>query len=243
MLMLPLHAGQRIRCVTGCRIRVSVFTWTWLAGGSSLVRHCYRPHNMTWRGWDEAEEFNKPSKSGKTSKVFLLLNLTMWFLQECSVLYVLDFLWMFRSWASNTHCTERSCSWLCRPSAQRRRTVRESWTTIGWRVSTSRRSKTWTKLSVFCWSSDDDSSSWPFLLWIKLDCQLDVLLLKLCSFPFLSGWLDDIGLPQYKTQFDEGRVDGRMLHYMTVVSFNETHALPPQILWISRSGLSSAILH
>lgn len=32
------------------------------------------------------------------------------------------------------------------------------------------------------------------------------------------GWLDDIGLPQYKTQFDEGRVDGRMLHYMTVVS-------------------------
>ena len=36
---------------------------------------------------------------------------------------------------------------------------------------------------------------------------------------FLSlGWLDDIGRPQYKTQFDEGRVDGRMLHYMTVVS-------------------------
>lgn len=33
-----------------------------------------------------------------------------------------------------------------------------------------------------------------------------------------AGWLDDIGLPQYKTQFDEGRVDGRMLHYMTVVS-------------------------
>ncbi len=31
------------------------------------------------------------------------------------------------------------------------------------------------------------------------------------------GWLDDIGLPQYKSQFDEGRVDGRMLHYMTVV--------------------------
>ncbi|TRY87861.1 hypothetical protein DNTS_030009 [Danionella cerebrum] len=32
----------------------------------------------------------------------------------------------------------------------------------------------------------------------------------------VSRWLDDIGLPQYKTQFDEGRVDGRMLHYMTV---------------------------
>lgn len=40
-------------------------------------------------------------------------------------------------------------------------------------------------------------------------------------FPILSGWLDDIGLPQYKTQFDEGRVDGRMLHYMTVVSVDE----------------------
>lgn len=35
--------------------------------------------------------------------------------------------------------------------------------------------------------------------------------------PSVLGWLDDIGLPQYKTQFDEGRVDGRMLHYMTVV--------------------------
>uniref|UniRef100_A0A3Q3WAM0 SAM domain-containing protein n=1 Tax=Mola mola TaxID=94237 RepID=A0A3Q3WAM0_MOLML len=29
-------------------------------------------------------------------------------------------------------------------------------------------------------------------------------------------WLDDIGLPQYKNHFDEARVDGRMLHYMTV---------------------------
>lgn len=34
-----------------------------------------------------------------------------------------------------------------------------------------------------------------------------------------SGWLDDIGLPQYKSNFDEARVDGRMLHYMTVVSW------------------------
>ncbi|TRY85720.1 hypothetical protein DNTS_013255 [Danionella cerebrum] len=29
-------------------------------------------------------------------------------------------------------------------------------------------------------------------------------------------WLDDIGLPQYKDQFNEGRVDGRMLQYLTV---------------------------
>ncbi|XP_053741763.1 liprin-beta-1b isoform X2 [Synchiropus splendidus] len=36
------------------------------------------------------------------------------------------------------------------------------------------------------------------------------------NFNWVTRWLDDIGLPQYKTQFDEGRVDGRMLHYMTV---------------------------
>lgn len=31
------------------------------------------------------------------------------------------------------------------------------------------------------------------------------------------GWLDDIGLPQYKDQFHEARVDGRMIQYLTVV--------------------------
>ncbi|XP_063496384.1 liprin-beta-1 isoform X12 [Symphalangus syndactylus] len=36
------------------------------------------------------------------------------------------------------------------------------------------------------------------------------------DFNWVTRWLDDIGLPQYKTQFDDGRVDGRMLHYMTV---------------------------
>ncbi|XP_006867027.1 PREDICTED: liprin-beta-1 isoform X2 [Chrysochloris asiatica] len=36
------------------------------------------------------------------------------------------------------------------------------------------------------------------------------------DFNWVTRWLDDIGLPQYKTQFDEGRVDSRMLHYMTV---------------------------
>ena len=29
-------------------------------------------------------------------------------------------------------------------------------------------------------------------------------------------WLDDIGLPQYKDAFLEARVDGRMLHMLTV---------------------------
>uniref|UniRef100_A0A8C6PU17 PPFIA binding protein 1 n=1 Tax=Nothobranchius furzeri TaxID=105023 RepID=A0A8C6PU17_NOTFU len=36
------------------------------------------------------------------------------------------------------------------------------------------------------------------------------------DYNWVTRWLDDIGLPQYKTQFDEGRVDGRVLHYMTV---------------------------
>ena len=31
------------------------------------------------------------------------------------------------------------------------------------------------------------------------------------------GWLDDIGLPQYKDQFNDARVDGQMLQYLTVV--------------------------
>uniref|UniRef100_A0A669CD73 PPFIA binding protein 1a n=1 Tax=Oreochromis niloticus TaxID=8128 RepID=A0A669CD73_ORENI len=33
---------------------------------------------------------------------------------------------------------------------------------------------------------------------------------------WVTRWLDDIGLPQYKSHFDEARIDGRMLHYMTV---------------------------
>ncbi|KAK2859178.1 hypothetical protein Q5P01_003798 [Channa striata] len=33
---------------------------------------------------------------------------------------------------------------------------------------------------------------------------------------WVTRWLDDIGLPQYKSHFDEACVDGRMLHYMTV---------------------------
>ncbi|MCJ8743410.1 hypothetical protein PDJAM_G00093650 [Pangasius djambal] len=36
------------------------------------------------------------------------------------------------------------------------------------------------------------------------------------DFNWVTRWLDDIGLPQHKAQFDEGRVDARMLHYMTV---------------------------
>ncbi|XP_045545152.1 liprin-beta-2 isoform X8 [Salmo salar] len=33
---------------------------------------------------------------------------------------------------------------------------------------------------------------------------------------WVTRWLDDIGLPQYKDHFHEGRVDGRMLQYLTV---------------------------
>ncbi|XP_056134546.1 liprin-beta-2 [Lampris incognitus] len=33
---------------------------------------------------------------------------------------------------------------------------------------------------------------------------------------WVTHWLDDIGLPQYKDQFHEARVDGRMIQYLTV---------------------------
>uniref|UniRef100_A0A4W4GIR6 SAM domain-containing protein n=1 Tax=Electrophorus electricus TaxID=8005 RepID=A0A4W4GIR6_ELEEL len=33
---------------------------------------------------------------------------------------------------------------------------------------------------------------------------------------WVTRWLDDIGLPQYKDQFHESRVDGKMLQYLTV---------------------------
>uniref|UniRef100_A0A3B3XLR6 SAM domain-containing protein n=2 Tax=Poecilia mexicana TaxID=48701 RepID=A0A3B3XLR6_9TELE len=33
---------------------------------------------------------------------------------------------------------------------------------------------------------------------------------------WVTRWLDDIGLPQYKDQFHEARVDGRMIQYLTV---------------------------
>ncbi|XP_072519431.1 liprin-beta-2b isoform X2 [Salminus brasiliensis] len=36
------------------------------------------------------------------------------------------------------------------------------------------------------------------------------------DYVWVTRWLDDIGLPQYKDQFHEGRVDGRMLQYLTV---------------------------
>lgn len=41
---------------------------------------------------------------------------------------------------------------------------------------------------------------------------------------YISGWLDDIGLPQYKDTFFDARVDGRMLNSLTVVcDFLHTH--------------------
>ncbi|XP_022082864.1 liprin-beta-1-like isoform X2 [Acanthaster planci] len=33
---------------------------------------------------------------------------------------------------------------------------------------------------------------------------------------WVTRWLDDVGLPQYKDAFSEARIDGRMLHYLTV---------------------------
>uniref|UniRef100_A0A3Q3XMS6 SAM domain-containing protein n=1 Tax=Mola mola TaxID=94237 RepID=A0A3Q3XMS6_MOLML len=36
------------------------------------------------------------------------------------------------------------------------------------------------------------------------------------GYVWVTRWLDDIGLPQYKDQFNDGRVDGQMLQYLTV---------------------------
>ncbi|XP_068171697.1 liprin-beta-2 isoform X2 [Antennarius striatus] len=36
------------------------------------------------------------------------------------------------------------------------------------------------------------------------------------NYLWVTRWLDDIGLPQYKDQFHEARVDGRMIQYLTV---------------------------
>ncbi|KAE8613091.1 hypothetical protein XENTR_v10007562 [Xenopus tropicalis] len=36
------------------------------------------------------------------------------------------------------------------------------------------------------------------------------------DYRWVTRWLDDIGLPQYKTQFDDAKIDGRMLHYLAV---------------------------
>lgn len=49
-LMLHLHAGPRIMCVTGCRSRVSVCMSTWHVCGFPPVRLFYRPHKQTSRG-------------------------------------------------------------------------------------------------------------------------------------------------------------------------------------------------
>lgn len=34
---------------------------------------------------------------------------------------------------------------------------------------------------------------------------------------FCSEWLDDIGLPQYKEDFSESKIDGRLLNNFTLV--------------------------
>ncbi|XP_077994196.1 liprin-beta-1-like isoform X2 [Glandiceps talaboti] len=36
------------------------------------------------------------------------------------------------------------------------------------------------------------------------------------DYNWVARWLDDVGLPQYKDSFNEARIDGRMLHYLTV---------------------------
>lgn len=71
--MLHLHAGPRIRCVTGCRSRVSVCMSTWLVYGSPLVRLFYRPRKQTSRGWDEVKQV-----SWRTSGILWFESAFLW---------------------------------------------------------------------------------------------------------------------------------------------------------------------
>lgn len=76
-------------------------------------------------------------------------------------------------------------------------------------------------------SEEDDLKGKLDHNWVTSECDAIIIqmtkmhfsarLLMNCS-AVVPGWLDDIGLPQYKSHFDEARVDGRVLHYMTVVS-------------------------
>lgn len=58
-----------------------------------------------------------------------------------------------------------------------------------------------------------------------------------------TGWLDDIGLPQYKDQFHEARVDGRMIQYLTVVRHEPSSLVLKVALCIcNRQKINSWIL-
>lgn len=58
--------------------------------------------------------------------------------------------------------------------------------------------------------------------------------------PCLAGWLDDVGLPQYKSHFDEARVDACMLHYMTVV--RTTHIWKSDSMFANGVALSALVV-
>jgi len=58
---------------------------------------------------------------------------------------------------------------------------------------------------------------WPVIfVGIRSGNRKDQLILNLRP-DWICKWLDDIGLPQYKDQFYEAKIDGRMLNYLTVV--------------------------
>ncbi|XP_030221207.1 liprin-beta-2b isoform X11 [Gadus morhua] len=51
---------------------------------------------------------------------------------------------------------------------------------------------------------------------VKMLCSKQVEKSAELDHIWVTRWLDDIGLPQYKDQFNDGRVDGHMLQYLTV---------------------------
>lgn len=50
----------------------------------------------------------------------------------------------------------------------------------------------------------------------------DEMLLNGLRSEWITKWLDDIGLPQYKDQFYDARIDGRVLNHLTVVRKNSS---------------------
>jgi hypothetical protein len=47
----------------------------------------------------------------------------------------------------------------------------------------------------------------------------------LLDYQWVIRWLDDVGLPQYKDRFLEARLDGRMLHLLTVTDLFQVSML------------------
>lgn len=64
------------------------------------------------------------------------------------------------------------------------------------------------RLAVSAMNNDEDGGNGGGDKLLKAAGKLDYL--------WVARWLDDIGLPQYRDAFLDARIDGRVLHYLTV---------------------------